>query len=64
MTSCLCRRTAASLNRKLGKLCKEPLEEELRKREGSTNSFFLFNNSHLSTELGFGGSVNGKSGDL
>lgn len=36
----------------VGKAVQEPLEEELRKREGGTNSFLLFNNSHLSSELG------------
>jgi len=40
------------------------LEAELRKREGGSDSSLLFNNSHLSTQLEFGGSVDEKSGDL
>lgn len=39
------------------------MEEELRKREGGTDSFLLFNSSDLSAELGFGGSVKEGSGD-
>lgn len=52
MTSCLCRNPGDTWNRDLGRLCRK----ELRKREGPINSFFLCNNSHLPTGLGFCGS--------